>query len=212
MINWQHVWETILLQVHDHGSKVLTGAVLMALGWLVGRRRARADWTKKAFFDRFNMSLNTIQGGKLLIRTLSEKRLEDVYLNAVAAERVKAAAQKTTTQDSTLPLPKEDYWYYLNPVLNELSEQFAEGFMKQNLQLPTSCASYLIAITSECDAELRMRKVRAMVVQKSLLTQLPAEPPNLENKNHATRWRTLQQLSAEYAKNPHKFLELELCV
>jgi hypothetical protein len=53
---------------------------------------------------------------------------------------VTAAAQRTTAENSLIPLPIEDYWYYLNAVLNELAEQFAVGPPKHDLNLEVRCA------------------------------------------------------------------------
>jgi len=39
-----------------------------------------------------------------------------------------------------------------------------------------------------------------------------AEMPKLESPNHSKRWETLQQLAHEYAREPKRFLEMELCV
>lgn len=209
---WQHFWATVSEQIHDHGAKILTGAILMAVGWYFGNRKARHNWRKREFFDRLNISLNTIRDGKLLIRTLVEKRVEDIYLNSAATAEIVQAAQKTTPQDSTLPLPQADYWYYLNPILNELSEQFAVGLLKRDQGAPVTSSRYVIALTSECAGDLRMRKVRAMVVQRTLLEQLPAEPPAFESAHHLTRWETLKQLASEWGQRPWKFIEVELCV
>ncbi len=209
---WQHLWATVSEQIHDHGAKILTGLVLMGVGWYFGNRKARRNWRKREFFDRLNISLNTVRDGKLLIRTLVEKRVDDIYLNAAATAEIVHAAQKTSAQDSTLPLPQADYWYYLNPILNELSEQFAVGLLKRDQGAPVTSARYVIALTSECAGDLRMRKVRAMVVQRSLLEQLPAEPPAFESPHHLTRWETLKQLAGEWSQRPWKFIEVELCV
>ena len=186
-------------------------AVFIGAGWLLGQRRAKAQWQKKEFFDRLNISLNTIAKGTLLIRTLVEKPCEEIFLNSVAVKQLTSAAPQTTAEDSVIPLPKEDYWYFLNSVLNEISEQFALGLMKRDLGLEVTAERYLICLTNECDGEIRTRKVRAMVVKKSLLTKLPEKPPKFESPNHATRWRTLQQLATGFEKEPHRFLEMEIC-
>ena len=209
---WQHLWSTVSDQIHDHGAKILTGALLMAIGWFFGNRKARRNWRKREFFDRLNISLNTIRDGKLQIRTLVEKRADDIYLNSAATAEIIRAAQRTTPQDATLPLPEADYWYYLNPILNELSEQFAGGLLKRDQGVPATMARYLIALTSECAGDLRMRKVRAMVIQRALLEQLPPEPPTFESPHHHTRWDTLQQLAAEWKVRRWKFVEVELGV
>ncbi len=209
---WAEVWAQIVNVLREHAIKVVTGFVLMAVGWYVGKRRAKAHWTKQEFFDRLNVSLNTIDGGTLKIRTLSEKRCEEVFLNSVAADTVQKLARQTTANDPVLPIPVNDSWYFLNAVLNDLSEQFATGLMKRDMGAPVTTALYLVALTCEAAGDMRTRKIRAMVTKKSLLTNLPAEMPKLESSHHGTRWLTLQFLATEYTRNPQRFLEVELCV
>ena len=204
--------QTLLDYVKDHAVKLITGLVLMGVGWYLGHRRASADWKKQEFLDRLNLSLNTISNGTLRIRTLSEKRCEEVFLNSAAAEIVKKVARKTTGDDPILPLPADENWFYLNSVLNDLSEQFAAGFLKQDMGGQVSSATYLIALTCECEGEMKTRKIRAMVIQKSLLLNLPEEMPALESPHHVTRWKTLKFLAAEFARKPDRFKEVQLAV
>jgi hypothetical protein len=198
--------------IKDHAIKLITGLVLMALGWYFGRRRAAKDWKKQEFLDRLNLSLNSIEDGTLKIRTLSEKRCEDVVLNSAAADTVQKMAGKTSTTDPILPIPDNENWFYLNSVLNDLSEQFAVGLLKRDMGGPVKTATYLVALTCESAGEMKTRKILAMVIQKSLLLKLPIETPRFESPNHITRWTTLQFLSAEYSRNPRRFLEVELSV
>lgn len=211
-MDFNQIWTHIVDTLREHSVKVLAGFVLMLVGWYFGRVRARRHWEKQEFLDRLNLSLNTINDGVLKIRTLSEKRCEDVFLNSVAAETVTHLAKRTTAKDPILPIPQDDMWYFLNAVLNDLSEQFAVGLLKRDLGSPVASAIYLVALTCETAGDMRTRKIRAMVVKKSLLTNLPAEAPKFEADRHGTRWQTLQFLAAEYAKNPWRFLEVELCV
>jgi hypothetical protein len=199
--------------IHDNWMKVLTGFVLMALGWFFGKRKARSDWRKREFFHRLNVSLNLlIPGEPLQIRTLLEKKCEDVFLNVVATDAVAAAARHTTATNPLLPLPQADYWQYLNAVLNEISEQYSIGEIRRDLGLPVTRGKYLICLTCECAGEMRTRKVRAMVIQKKHLENLPAVQPKLEHASHVTRWETLKILAEQYKKNPWQFIELELSV
>lgn len=206
------VWKTITVEVQQHLLKIVVGFVLMAVGWFIGHRRARANWQKREFYDRLNFSLNYIENGTLRLRTLAEHQCEAVFLNKAATEAVLKAARATSESNPLLPLPEKDYWYYLNSVLNELSEQFAAGHMKKAQGVPVSTATYVICLTSESAPDLRMRKIRAMVIQKTLLQALGNNPPVLERPNHHTRWKTLLTMAAEYPKRPWQFLEVELSV
>ncbi len=224
----EQLFHTLSGYVQDHAVKILTGLVLMGIGWFVGFRRAKINWKKREFFDRLNVSLNFLDDGTLAIRTLSEKTCEDVFLNSAAADAIQKAARRTTAADPLLPLPKDDYWYYLNAILNELSEQFATGALRKEQGQPVRAERYLVCLTSEAAGEIRMRKVRAMVIRKSLLISLPSEAvpsqttkeaphvpplktPKFASSNHATRWETLKFMSAEYQRNPWRFIEVELC-
>lgn len=204
--------QTLQDYVKDHAVKLLTGLVLMAFGWFIGRSRARAHWKKQEFLDRLNLSLNTIENGILKIRTLSEKRCEDVFLNSSAADSIQQFAKATTATDPILPIPGKENWFYLNSVLNDVSEQFAPGLLMRDMGGSVTTGTYLIALTCESAGEMKTRKIRAMVIQKSLLTNLPAQMPKLESPSHSTRWATLQFLSAEYDRNPARFMEVELSV
>ena len=200
-------------QIIDHWVKFLTGLAVLAVGWFLGKRRARSEWKRKTFYDRLNVSLNIIEPGKpLRIRTLLEKSCQEVFLNKVAVETVIAAGQRTTARNPILPLPKDDYWYYLNAVLNELAERFAPGEVKRDLGVPVVTKKYLICLTSEVAGDLRTRKLRAMVIGKELLESLPAEPPEFERPWHHNRWDTLKVMAQAWRENPHEFLEMEISV
>ena len=204
--------ETLLVNLREHGIKYLLTAGFGAIAWWLGNRRARASWRKREFGDRLNVSLNIVADGRLLIRTLLEKSCQAVFLNSAAVDTVLASSKKTTAADPLLPLPQEDYWYFLNAVLNEVSEKFAEGQLKRDLGMPVTAGQYLMCLTYESAGQLKTRKVRAMVIQKSVLLGLPVEPPKFTSEHHITRWETLQRMKAAYGVKPWQFVEVEICV
>lgn len=212
--------ESLGNQAHDHAMKIVSALVLMALGWFFGRRRARAEWRNRQFFDVINFSLNLITEDVLQIRTLAEKRCSDVFLNPAACDVVIASARKTTVDDPFIPLPPADVWYYLNDILNELSEQFASGHIAKDLGVPVREGTYVLALTREANGGIRAQKIRALIIRKELLGRfLIAEtadgqpaPIRAKKPEHETRIRTLRLMAAEYTKNPDRFRELQLVI
>jgi len=198
-------------KLDENWIKIVSALILTAVGWAFGYWRAKRNWAKREFLDRLNFSLNTIDDGTLKIRTLAEVDAASVFLNREASRRVLKAANRTSAADPILPLPKEDYWFYLNAVLNEVSERFAVGLLRRDLGGQVRTATYVLCLTCEAAGAARTRKVRAMLIRKDRLMSLPAEPPKLEHSNHAVRWQTLHILKAEFEKNPWRFLEIELC-
>jgi len=202
------VWDTL----HDHWTKFATAALIAAVSWLLGRRRARTEWSRREFFDRLNISLNAIRDGTLTIRTIAEESCLEVFLNSVAVSALIDAARHTTAEDPLLELREHDYWYYLNAVLNKVAEKFGEGQIRRDMGLPVTAVHYVLCLTSESAGEVRTRKIRAMLIQKSLLLNLPNEEPKYESPTHATRWKTLKYLAAQFQRTPYKFREVEICI
>src|SRR3954465_9657583 len=75
---------------------VLSAVASFTLGRWWGRYRARKQWEAKEFLGRVIVSLNMFKEGKLKIRTIFERSLEEVFLNPHAVEQVMTAAQRTT--------------------------------------------------------------------------------------------------------------------
>ena len=203
---------TLREQIAEHWIKVLVAAGFTILGWFVGRWRAARDWKRREFFNRLNVSLNTIVQGKLLIRTGLEKSCEEVFLNKVAVDRLLQAAAKTTIDKPIIPIEQEDRWFFLNAVLNELSETFSAGLFKREAGQSHESIRYLICLTNECAGEIKTRKIRAMVIRKDLLLKLADEPPQFESPNHSIRWKTLHAMKSMYNTEPSHFIEAEIIV
>jgi len=196
----------------EHWVKIVTAALFMLAGWFWGRRKERKQWERREFLDRLNISLNMIDENKLKIRTLLEKKSLEIFLNTEAVSRIQELASKTVPGKPIIPIPAKDCWYYLNAVLNELSETFSQGQLAKDLGIPTACGQYLVCLTNEADGAVRTRKLRAMVIQKNLLINLPKQMPTLESSHHQTRWETLKELSRSYKKTPYYFLDVELVI
>jgi hypothetical protein len=181
--------QAIREQLSDHGIKYLTAAGFTLAGWLAARWKAARDWRKREFFNRLN-----------------------VFLNSLAAQRLIQAAQKTTPDNPFIPIRNEDRWFYLNAVLNELSERFANGLFRREAGLPVNAQRFLICLTNEADGDVRTRKIRAMVIRKDLLENLPDTPQTLEKPTHRVRWKTLQLMQQKWKSDPTLFIEVEVVV
>jgi len=180
-----------------------------AAAYLAGKRN-RTLWQRRSFLDRLNVSLTTIQDNTLKIRTILESDVRAIFLNSAATKTITRLANQTTESDPLIPVARDDCWYYLNAVLNEVSERFSLGFIRQDNDLPTTTANYLLCLTCERAGQVRTRKIRAMLIRKDTLENLPEQCPELEHPTHSTRWDTLTILAERWKLAPHYFLELEL--
>lgn len=204
--------------VVDHFLSLAVGLLSLALGRWWGKRRAKAEWRRREFMNRLMVSLNSIvrtAEGKerLAIRTLLEKDVADVFLNSTAVEKVLAAAQKTTESSPILPIAKDDRWFILNALLNDIAERFSEGTMAKDLGMPVHTGRYLIALTNEIAGSLRTHKLRAMVVRKDLLLSGAFERSiELESPHHSTRIETLKAMRKMFETEPDHFLEIDITI
>lgn len=206
------VLKWLITALHEHWPKALSAIALTGGGWWLGRWRAQSEWRKRQFLGRLNVSLNTFCDGQLLIRTIFEKSLDAVLLNTHAVEIVRKAAELTTEMVPLVILPKADAWFILNSVLNDVAEMFCEGPMRRDLGLPVTTAQFVLCLTRERAGGIRIQKVRAMLIQKSTLFNLPDALPRLENENHVTRFETLKSLARLYPTHTDQFLEIEIAV
>jgi hypothetical protein len=193
---------------------VLSAVASFTVGRWWGRYRARKQWEAKEFLGRVIVSLNILRDGRLKIRTIFERSLEEVFLNPHAVEQVSTAAQRTTKDNPILPIAKEDRWYLLNYVLNAVAEKFSAGAVRQDAGESVQSVTYALCLTSEADDEMRVRKVRAMLVRRDLLLDFPYVDtmPQLENPWHDVRVQTLRKLAKAYQTEPDNFLTLEIDV
>jgi len=203
-------------------KRVVSGIVIFfgtsVLSFVVGRwwgkYQARKQWRKKQFLGRIIVSLNSLTDGWLKIRTIFERSLEEVFLNSVAIEKVRAASLRTTVDNPLLPIAKEDRWYLLNFVLNAVAERFSGGLMRYDAGQSLKPVTYLLFLTCEVVGEDRIRKVRAMLLRKDLLQSFPYGDamPKLEQEWHSDRIVTLRRAAELYHKEPDNFLPIEIYV
>ncbi len=193
---------------------IVTGLASFVIGRWWGSRVARREWTTKQFLGRINISLNTLAAGKLKIRTIFERTLEEVFHNAFAVEKIRDATDQVTVDHPFLPIDPEDRFYLLNSVLNAVGEKFVWGLIRQDADLEVRPVRYALCLTCEVVGDERIRKVRAMMLREDYLHNFPYHDsmPELERPWHATRIETLRKMIDLYQREPDYFIFLEVCV
>jgi hypothetical protein len=181
--------------------------VLLFTTWLgiglVALQRRR-DWARNRFTERVNFSLNLVEadsagGRRLLLRTLLEDSAANVWLNEYGAGLVQRAAERTTLERPFLRIePRRDLELVKHAVLNVLSERFSDAFIAQGLGLPVARGRFLFGITWERYGDMRMQKLRVLLIRAELLEELFAgggEPAlRLSAESHRNRIATLREL------------------
>ena len=137
-----------------------TTALSFVVGRLWGQYRARREWAEKSLRGRINIGVNSFIDGRLEIRSLTERTLEEVFLNPVALKKVRAAATQTTPDDSLLPLAQDDCWFLLNFVLSAFSERFSAGVIRHDAGLPVQALRYRLFLTCEKAGDARIEALR----------------------------------------------------
>ena len=210
-----HVWTDFLVR---WGAGVLIFVCTTALSFVVGRLwgqyRARQEWSQKSLRGRINIGVNSIIDGSLKIRSLTERSLEEVFLNPVALKKVRAAAALTTPDAPLLPLAQDDCWFLLNFVLSAFSERFSAGVIRYDAGQPVQAIHYRLFLTCEKVGDDRFHKVRALLLREELLRDFPYRDtmPTLEDPNHADRITTLRTAARMFATHPHYFMAVEIYI
>ncbi len=209
-MDWAEI-QQILVRALNLTIPLIAGLIGGSIVMLQARKRL----SKRDFLDRVNFSLNIIQHGRLHLRTIIEKPATEVFLNPAIIKKVSRASKKTTANDPLLPIGKKnDYWLCLNAALNEVSEKFAHGYIRQDITGDARTETYVLCLTCEVSDHMNTRKVRVMMIKKSLLEYFPTADPKVDAVTHATRIRTLRQLSEAYSSGQREecFMEFELSV
>ena len=191
-----------------------TTVMSFVVGRLWGQYRARKEWSQKTFRGRINIGVNSIIDGCLKIRSLTERSLEEVFLNPVAVQKVRAAAALTTVENPLLPLAQDDCWFLLNFVLSSFSERFSAGVIRYDAGQPVQALRYRLFLTCEKVGEDRIHKVRALLLREEILQNFPYRDtmPQLEDPSHADRIDTLRTAARMFRTHPHYFMAVEIYI
>jgi hypothetical protein len=192
--------------------KALVPLLTLVLGFYGRRLFDWWKWRRKQFLHRIIVSLNSFHDGKLLLRTIFEKSLQEVFLNSYAVNVVERAASRTTDKDPLLDLPRDEAWHILNSALNAVAEEFHQGVVRRDMGLPVATERYTFCLTHERADDVKQEKVRLLMVKSDVLANLPKEMPALESPHHRLRFDTLHKMAAARSKRPELFLDVEICL
>jgi hypothetical protein len=192
--------------------KALIPVLTLVLGFYGRRLLDWFSWRRKQFLHRVILSLNTFHEGKLLLRTIMEKSLTEVFLNSYAVNVVMSAAQKTTDKDPLLPIPKDEAWHILNSALNAIAEEFHQGVVQRDMGLSVKSERYVFCLTHERAEDVKQEKVRMLMIRADILAKLPKDMPALESPHHRLRFETLHKMAEARATRPELFKEVEICM
>jgi hypothetical protein len=187
--------------LRGHLAAFLVGIICT---WLA-QRAARAAFTRRDFLHRVNFSLNYVENNELRIRTLKESDVDQIILdNRHGRNVVLKAARNARGSDQApfLDLPEDCGWLVLNAILNEISEEFSAGHLAKSMGLPSRSCWYVFGATCEWDDDVKMRKIRVMVVAEELLKTIDSfSLLKFQYPGHHVRYRTLLKMRELYQQD-----------
>lgn len=134
--------------------------------------RKRFYWHRKHFLEQVNFSLNYLQDGQLVMRTLMELPSQEVWLNEFGVQRINNAAKKTTPTNPFITLEDPRDQQFINrAVLNSLSEHFSEVYLARALGIPVQTGKFYFTITCEKYEEMRTYKLRVLIADEKTLLE-----------------------------------------
>jgi hypothetical protein len=203
--------ENALTLLQGHWSK-LVGLTLGFIPVVWGIYRARREWRTREFMSRFSISLNVLRaeenGTMLWIPAAGEYDLEEVFhRNRVAVKIVRKAASAATPEEPFLvTIPEDDRASILNEVANRVEVMLREGSFAALAGLPVRFVPLVLGLTCEKGADVRIRKIRALVVEESLLRRIDRiGEVRFDKPHHVVRAQTLRRMAKLYCEKPDWF-------
>jgi hypothetical protein len=208
------VLESALALVKEHGAK-LVGLALGFVPVLWGVYQARRQWRTRQFMSRFSVSLNILRrdpaGTVLWIPAAGEYDVEEVFHRNRTALRIvrKAAAATTPAEPFLVTIPEDDRRSLLNEVANRVEVMLRAGSFAALAGLPVRFLPLVIGLSCEKGADVRIRKIRALVVEESLLREIDRlAAVRFDKPHHVVRAQTLRRMAALYAEQPDLFARI----
>ncbi len=209
---------TMLAFVKDYWW-LISFLVLTLVPILWGIYRARRQWRTREFMSRFSISLNILRhdDGRpvLWIPAAAEFELDEVFhRNKTAMSIVLKAAHATTPEEPFLvTIPEDDRRSILNEVANRVEVMAHEGSFAALAGLPVHYVNVVVGLSCEKGADVRIRKIRALVVEESLLRNIDRlNDVRFDKPHHAVRRQTLRHMARLYADKPDLFTRVPVAL
>jgi hypothetical protein len=203
-----------LTLLSDHWAKAL-GLVIGFIPVLWGIYQARRQWRTHEFMSRFSVSLNILrqdpEGSVLWIPAAAEYDVEEVFhRNRTAVKIIRKAARATTPEEPFLvTIPEDDRRSLLNEVGNRVEVMLREGSFAALAGLPVRYLNLVVGLSCEKGADVRIRKIRALIVEESLLRTIDKiATVRFDKPHHVVRAQTLRRMASLYAEKPDLFARI----
>src|SRR5262249_15043465 len=152
---------------------------------------------------------------------VSDRTVGEVWPNVYLAGRLRRAARACTGDDPVVKLHPngrgllhravkarkgDDTRLIYGPLISLIAESCSnEGCIDRSLGRPMREHRFVVALTYETLADVRLRHFRVMVVLEDEVRRFPEQMPTVEWPHYQTRFRTLQAVAAQYRTAPHLF-------
>jgi hypothetical protein len=206
--------ENALASLKEHWAKLFA----VALGFLPvlwGIYQARRQWRTRQFMSRFSVSLNILRadpdGMVLWIPAAAEYDVEEVFHRNRTAVRIvrRAAAAATPAEPFLVTIPEDDRKSLLNEVANRVEVMLRDGSFAALAGLPVQFMPLVIGLSCEKGADVRIRKIRALVVEESLLRNIEQlAAVRFDKPHHVVRAQTLRRMARLYGEQPDLFARI----
>jgi hypothetical protein len=207
-----------LALLQEHWPK-LVGLIVGFIPVLWGIYRARRLWRTRDFMNRFSISLNILrqdeEGSVLWIPAAGEYDVEEVFhRNRTGSKIVRQAAYATTPEQPFLvTIPPEDRMSILNEVANRVEVMLCHGSFAALAGLPVQFVPLVLGLTCEKGADVRIRKIRALVVEESLLKNIgKIAGVRFDKPHHIVRAQTLRKMAKLYEEQPDLFTRVTVAL
>lgn len=161
-------------------------------------------------FRRLRCSVVTLQQGTLRVRTLCEMPVRQLSCRRRTIDQLVAAAPHATLLQPFPRLDTDDVRELRAGIAACVSSLTPTGHLHHAQGAPTTLGEFIAGIVSDAEGPPHRRRLRLLVVPRSVLEHLPSETPQFEQRDDASFWSWLQFLSRTWQENPLALARVEL--